>query len=173
MLLGVQAAMVFLLLATLLLICFVNSGQRLVLYATLVGVLAAVSLLAFFVNLKGRYKASAWLTTLVIALGPWGSLLLDGAVARGDFFPLFYIALSILLCAVLLSEIATVVTTFFQMAALTVFVVRNDGMHTLNWPSLLAFIFFSAVFGVIISHISRKQFDQIQKQNEQLREHEE
>jgi diguanylate cyclase (GGDEF)-like protein len=127
---------------------------------------------ALLLNQAGKYNIAVWLTTFCMVSGPWGSILLDETVSKGDFVPLVYIALSIQLCSILLSERATFAIAIFQLGALAATVLLSPGLMKLNLPSLFAFIVFAATLGIISSFTNRKQIEQIEKQRNQLQKDE-
>lgn len=171
-LLWFQAAILFLLAATDVLVCFVDTNSRLAFYLLLVSGLLAIILVAFALNLKGKYTISAWLTVICMVAGPWGSILLDNSVLKGDFLPLIYITLSIQLCAIFLSARATLAITVLEMAGFIAVILLSPDLRAINWPSLMAFLIFTAVLGVVSSLVMRRQIMQIQKHKEQLLESE-
>ena len=130
--------------------------------------LLVMMLAALAFNLRGKYKVSAWLTTIATQLGPWGSVLLDKTVIKGDFVPLIYLALSIQLCSVLLSETATLIIALMQLCSLAVLIALSPGLMTFNWPSLVVFMLFTSVLGIVASFLSRKQMEQLEKHESKL-----
>jgi diguanylate cyclase (GGDEF)-like protein len=169
---GVLLAIVALLCATLILVFFVNRMNRLVLYAGYIGGLLAIVLVALCILLSGRYKISAYLTIFCITVGPWGSVLLDPSVLNGDIVPLVYLVLSIQLCSILLSVRATVISATTQLAFLIILVRSDQSLQSVNWPSLYAFIVFSATLGIVTSQTTRKQIEKIEEQRNQLKKNE-
>ncbi len=170
-LLVVQISLLVLLCATNIFICVVH-GDTMLLYLILVSVLALINVSALALNLSGKYKASAWLTVVSVTIGPWGSLLLDSHVAVGDYMPIVYIAVSIQLCAMLLSVRATAIIAAMQLVGLTFFLAYTPAMHHINWASLVSFVVFVAVLGSVSSNISRRQVEQIERQRNRLLDNE-
>ncbi len=166
-----QITLTLLLCGTLVFVCVVREATFW-LYLTLVSVLALVNVAALVLNFSGRYKTAAWMTILTVTLGPWCSLLLDSHVAAGDFFPIVYVALSIQLCAIMLSEAATGVIAIIQLTGLGFYIARSATLRSMNWPSLVAFVVFVAVLGSISSAINRRQVKQIESQRNRLLEDE-
>lgn len=66
-------------------------------------------------------------------------------MVKGDFVPLVYLALSIQLCAVLLSDKATLIIAFVQLCSLT-----------------------ALVLGIVSSFLSRRQMGQLEKNENEL-----
>ena len=163
-----QLIYVVLLLATAVLCLFVDQGGRLVFYLLLLFGLMAVVLLALLFNLKGKYRASTWLTALCMVFGPWLSILLDPAVSSGDFVPLIYVAMSIQLCSILLQERTTILVSISQLSAMIAFIFLNPALRAINWPSLVAFIVFTAFIGVLYGFSNKRQMAEIEKQRNQL-----
>jgi diguanylate cyclase (GGDEF)-like protein len=158
--------------ATLVLVLGVDTGERRILYVALVGGLLGLLILAFFANKRGRYAIAARLTVACVVLGPWCAIVLDPSVLHGDFVPLVYIALSIFLCSILLSVRMTVLFAGMQFLALLFFPLFVPATATINWPSLLAFIVFTAMLGVVANYMHRKDLEQIDRQKQLLEENE-
>ncbi len=171
-LLIIQLTLLFLLIATIVLVCFVNIGDRLVFYLVLTGSLAFPLVLSLVFNIKGRYKAAAWLTILTSVVGPWLCILVDDTIAHGDYVPLIYMALSIQLCAILLTERVTLVLALLQFSGLALLILFNPGLQGINWPSLMAFIVFMGTLGIVASMLNRRQMEQIEKDRSLLQESE-
>lgn len=167
-----QAIFLALLLMTAILVCFVDHGGRLAFYLALLGVLLLLIAAALVFIAKGHYYASAWLTTICMVLGPWGSILLDPAVLAGDYLPLIYVGISIQLCSILLSERATLAIAIVQLGAVTAAILCNPGLRSINWPSLVCFIVFTATIGILAGFSNRKQLEQIERQRNSLLENE-
>lgn len=163
-----QGIFLTLLFATAILVVFVDHGGRLAFYLALLSVLAALIVAALLLNMKGKFKPSAWLTTICMVLGPWFSILLDPMVLAGDFVPLVYIGISIQLCSILLSERVTVAIALVQMLALLSAILLSPALRAINWPSLVAFVTFTAVIGTLASFSNRKQLEQIEQQRNEL-----
>lgn len=154
------------------LVCFVDRGPRLAFYMILLAALTALIAAAMYFNMRGRYLAAAWLTTICMVLGPWGSILLDPGVLAGDFLPLVYVGISIQLCSILLTERATLAIAALQLCAVAGIIHYSPALKALNWPSLVAFIVFTATIGIMAGFSNRKQLEQIEKQRNELLEDE-
>lgn len=163
-----QLIYIVLLLATAILCLFVDQGGRLMFYLLLLVGLMAVVIISLLFNLNGKYRASTWLTALCMVFGPWLSILLDPAVASGDFVPLIYVAMSIQLCSILLQERTTILVSVIQLCAVIAFIFLNPALRTINWPSLVAFIVFTAFIGVLYGFSNKRQMAEIEKQRNQL-----
>lgn len=167
-LLGIQIVLLPLLSATAALVIIVNNSDRRVLYLMLVIGLLVIMAASLVCNLRGKYKVSAWLTTITMQLGPWGSILLDNAVVKGDFVPLINLALSIQLCSVLLSEKATLIIAFVQLFSLAALILLSPNLMAFNWPSLMVFVLFTSVLGIVSSFLSRRQMEQLEIHEKEL-----
>jgi diguanylate cyclase (GGDEF)-like protein len=167
-LLGIQIALIVLLAATAVTVILVDIGERRVLYLALVISLLGLMIASLLFNLSGKYKASAWLTVIGMQIAPWGSILLDSAVRKGDFVPLVYIALSIQLCAILLPERAILSIAVFQLCSITAFVLSSPGLMAFNWASLVIFVFFTATLGIVTSYVTRNHIEQIERHKKEL-----
>ncbi len=167
-LLGIQTALLSLLSATAVIVIIIDNSDRRVLYLALVISLLALMVISLLFNLSGKYKVSAWLTTISMQLGPWGSILLDNTVIKGDFVPLIYLTLSIQVCSILLSERATLFIAIIQICSLAAFVLSSPNLMIFNWASLFIFVIFTATLGIVASFAIRKQMELIERHKNEL-----
>ena len=163
-----QLIYLVLLFGTMLLCLFVDQGGRLVFYLALLGGLFGLVAAALVLNLTGRYRISTWFTLVCMVFGPWCSILLDPSVLAGDFVPLIYIGLSIQLCSILLTERITLIVSAIQLCGLIATILYSPGLRALNWPSLLAFIMFISVIGILYGFSNKRQLAKIEQQRNQL-----
>lgn len=157
-----------LLLATMILVICVNHGERLRLYLLLVSGIMLIVSLGLLNNLKANYRVATWLTAICMVLGPWASILLDPAVMAGDFMPLIYIAMSIQLSSILLRERTTMIVAVIQLCGVIAVIVLSPPFRAVNWPSLVAFIVFTAVIGILYGFSNRRQLREIESQRNKL-----
>lgn len=143
-------------------------SSRQVLYVALVVGIMLLLALAYGVNRAGHYRLSASLTVACAVIGPWASALVDPTVLRGDFVPLTYVTLSILLAGLLLHPLATAAVAAAQIAGLLVVFLAAPGARSINWPSLLSFVFFASVLSVLSSVVGRQDMEQIDEQTARL-----
>ena len=151
---------------------FGTSPGRIAIYTVLLSGLLVLLFFAFTLNRSGRYTTAAWITVTTAMFGTWGSIALDRAILFGDVVPMVYIALSIILCSLLLSVRVTAVLAAIQFLGLALVPIYYPETTSINWPSLLAFIFFTAVLGVVTNLLHRKDLEQIERQTLQLKESE-
>ena len=137
-------------------------------YMLLVLGLLAVAAFAYGLNWAGHYDTAAWITVGIGVIGPWGSAMLDPIVLRGDFVPLVYVVLPVLLSSVLLRPVASVVLAAMQLGALTLVMIEVPATASVNWPSLLSFVAFTSVLSISASAISRRDLAQIDQQTLRL-----
>lgn len=163
-----QLIFLALLFATMTLTALVNTGGRLVFYLALLLGLFAVITIALLFNLQGKFRLSTWFTAPCMVLGPWLSIVLDPSVLAGDFVPLIYVAMSIQLCSILLSERMTILIALIQLTTVIALIVKTPALFAINWPSLVAFIVFTSVIGVLYGFSNKRQLAQIEEQRNQL-----
>ena len=149
---------------TIVLCVLVDRGARLMFYLLLLFGLAAIVAAALFFNLRGSFRVSTWFTSICMVFGPWLSILLDPTVLAGDFVPLIYIGMSIQLCSILLAERITLVISVVQLSGVIVVILLTPAMRTLNWPSLIAFIIFTSIIGILYGFSNKRQLAEIEKQ---------
>jgi len=159
-----------LLVAALLLVLITTPAvnQRSVLYIGLILGLLALAVLAYGLNWSGHYRVSAGLTVALAAIGPWGSAMLDPAVGQGDFVPLVYVVLPVLLSSVLLSPLVTGALAAMQLGALALVPRFVPATASINWASLISFVAFTSVLSVSSDVVSRRDLAQIDEQTRQL-----
>ncbi len=167
-------SLLILTLATLLLVLIVNSpaSPRRSEYIVLILGLDILIMAAYGLNCAGRYTAAARLTVIGAVFGPWGSLLFDPAILRGDFVPLAYVIVSVLLSSILLSPLATALLAGAQVAALALLPVFSPATAIINWPSFLTLIFFTSVLSILSNMISQSDLAQIERQADLLAQNE-
>ena len=163
-----QLIYVSLILGTMLLCIFVDQGARLTFYLALLGGLLAIVAIALVCNLKGRFLISTWFTSVCMIFGPWLSILIDPKVINGDFVPLIYIGMSIQLCSILLTERATLIISAIQLCGVISLILLSPALRAINWPSLIAFIVFTSIIGVLYGFANNRQLQQIEAQRNQL-----
>jgi diguanylate cyclase (GGDEF)-like protein len=163
-----QAIYLVLISATIALCFFVDREERLLFYLLLLSGLGMMVLGSLILNIRGRYRASVWITSACMILGPWLSILFDPSVFRGDFVPLVYVGLSVQLCAILLNKRATLVVALAHLGGVIAAIAFNSALQAINWPSLVTYIIFTAVVGIAYAFTNNRQLDEIEKQRNQL-----
>lgn len=138
------------------------------LYILLVIGLLVLAALAYGLNRTGHYRVSAGMAVALAAIGPWASAMLDPAVTRGDFVPLAYVVLPVLLASVLLRPLITGVLAALQLCALALVPLVVPATASINWPSLVSFVAFTSVLSVAASAVSRRDLTQIDEQRRKL-----
>jgi diguanylate cyclase (GGDEF)-like protein len=163
-------ALVLLLALTLVEVILVTtgSGNRRVLYIVLITILLSLLLVAFFLNRSGHYTVAAQIAVACGMIGPWGAVFFDQSILQGDFIPLVYTSLSLFLAAILLPVRQTVILAVIEFAALLSLSFIIPASAGINWPSLLAFIFFTSILSVVSTFISHRDMMQIDIQMQLL-----
>jgi len=128
---------------------------------------------ALALNHAGRFTAAALLTVVCAFLGPWGSVLLDNTILRGDFVPLTYVTVPILLSGILLSARITTLFAAVQLAVLALLLALTPAAASVNWPSLCFLVLIVSALSVVANLVNQKDLDQIGRQNLLLAESEE
>ena len=137
-------------------------------YVLLISALIVFDLAAYRLNWTGKYRMSAALTVMAATIGPWGSAALDPTVFRGDFVPLTYVVLPVLLSSVLLHPAATTTLAAFQVAVLALVARFVPATASVNWPSLVSFVGFTSALSILASVVSQRDLAQIDRQTQQL-----
>jgi len=127
---------------------------------------------ALVLNGAGHFRWAAGLVVMSAIAGPWGSVLLDPQIVAGDFVPLTYAVVPILLSGILLSAGTTATVAVLQLVLLLVFSVSVPNPVSVNWPSLLIMVSFVGVLSVVGNLMSTRDIRQIVRQNQRLEESE-
>jgi diguanylate cyclase (GGDEF)-like protein len=130
--------------------------------------LDALFALAYGLNGAGYYRWAAAVTVMAAVVGPWGSAVLDPTVLHGDFVPLAYTIISVLLSSILLSPLLTTMLATVQLLGLALVAIASWEATPINWPSLLALVFTTSVLSILFTIISRDDLKQIDRQTQQL-----
>jgi len=138
-------------------------------YLILITILTVFIGLAFQLNRSGHYLPSAVVTVFSAIAGPWGSILLDPLILKGDFVPLTYVTVSVLLSSILLTPLTTIILAACQSVGLFLVAKFSPGNSALDWPSFLAFIFITFILNIVANFINRKDMEQIDRQHQLLK----
>ena len=92
----------------LLLIANPNHDPRRNEYVVFISGVVVLVIIAYGLNRTGHYFWSAGLTVALAVIGPWGSMIMDPSILQGDFVPLTYVVIPILLCSILLPPPITI-----------------------------------------------------------------
>lgn len=137
-------------------------------YIGLISALLCMLLIAYGLNHIGQYYPSAVLTIICAMLGPWGSVLIDPTIFEGDFVPLTYVVIPVLLSSILLHPFVTIVLATLQMVLVMLVAWSAPVVAPINWPSFLTFVFFISVLSTLANIISQRDLAQIDRQIRQL-----
>ena len=137
-------------------------------YAMLISGLVTFFTVAYILNRAGYYTIAAMLLVFSAIVAPWGSVVLDPSVLEGDFVPLTYELLSVLLSSILLPIYVTIVLAVLQFAGLTFVLVLSSATPSFNWFSFLAFIFLTSALSILANNIIQRNMRQIDAQTHQL-----
>jgi diguanylate cyclase (GGDEF)-like protein len=143
-------------------------NPRRVVYVVLILGLLTLAALAYGLNWSGHYRVSAGMTVALAAIGPWGSAILDPAVRQGDFVPLVYVVIPVMLSSVLLSPSVTGALAALQLCALALAPRYVPATASINWASLISFVAFTSVLSVSADVVSRRDLAQIDEQSHHL-----
>jgi len=146
-----------------------GSVRRLV-YGSLLALFMVFIFGTFMLNRYGHYRLAAGITLIFAFFAPWLSAWLDPAIMKGDFVPLNYVLLPILLSSFLLRPLYTILISIIQFAALVFVALLTPIRETINWPSLIIFVFFASIFSIIQNIVRDRDQLQIDQQNTRLRE---
>lgn len=160
-LLAIQGALLVVLLAFLLILFFSAEDPRHRFYIPMICSLLGILLIALFLNIRGRYRISSFLTVMSVIVTQWISILFDPLVLKGDLVPILYVGLSVQACAILLKERWVVWISIAEMIAVLTILQSMAKTTGINWLSLFAFILATSAIAVSYGHTNRKQLEQI------------
>ncbi len=95
---------------------------------------------------------------------------MDPSILHGDFVPLTYVILSVLLSSILLSPRITAALAGMQLLALLLIASDNAAAASVNWPGFLVLIFLISVLGIISGVIVQRNLAQMDLRNRELAE---
>ena len=144
-----------------------SSPQRDLYIGLIIGLLV-LEIAAFRLNQWGHYGIAAGIAVALAAIGPWGSAMLDPAVAHGDFVPLTFMVLPVLLASVLLRPTITSVLAVLQLCVLALVPLAFPATASINWPSFISFVAFTSALSIAASVVSRRDLAQIDQQTHEL-----
>ncbi len=139
-------------------------------YPPLIVVILILLSAAVILNRIGYTTPSAACTVAAAIIGPWGSLVLDPGVFLGDFFPLIYVSVSVLLSSMLFPLLFTGILASVQFAALILVVAYSPASLLVNWPSFLAFICIISLLSIAANYMVARHLKLIASQHEELQE---
>lgn len=137
-------------------------------YTILIGALVIFCLIAYGLNSNGHYYLSASLLVGSAAITPWASLFVDPSILRGDLIPLVYVTFSVVLSSIFFPTYATFVLAVLQFTGIIVVLLYSPIDASLNWISLVAFIFLTSIFSILANSIIQSDMKQIESQASRL-----
>jgi diguanylate cyclase (GGDEF)-like protein len=138
-------------------------------YIIFISGLVAFFIFAYILNCKGHYIISSTILVISASIAPWVSLYIDPSIFAGDFIPLTYIIISILLSSIFLPLYLTSTLVVFQLTGVTLVLILSPAFESFNWFSLLAFIFLASFFSILANGIIQRDMKQISDQAHQLK----
>jgi len=143
-------------------------SSRRVQYTFLILVMIIFFSFAYRINHTGHYSIAVSMLLFCALLGPWGSLVLDPEVLQGDFVPLTYVLIPVLLSSILVHPAITIGIAFFQISVLLLIPTFTPVSATINWVSFLIFVFLTSILSILSNIISRQDLDEIDRQTHLL-----
>ncbi len=137
-------------------------------YVPYIAWLEAFLAFVYILNAAGRYRLAAGLTVVVAMVAPWISALIDPEIFLGDFVPLTYAMISVMLCSILMSPRMTMAVAVLQLAGYVLVDGLIPAAASLNWPSLLILLLFGSSLSILSSAINREYVVEIERQTQQL-----
>ncbi len=165
---------VFVLLMVLLLIVILDPNQNPLnnQYGIFVAGLAIFLIVPYVLNSIGFYNVSAATLVLGLATAPWVSMLFDPGILQGDFVPLAYIVLPILLSSILCRVQITVILAILQFAGATFVLMYSPSKFPFNWLSFLFFVFATSALSIFANSMIQRNLKQIAYQVKLLADNE-
>jgi len=165
-----QVIILLLTAGTLIIISVINDSDSLrrIVYSRLTISLMAVVAGALYLNFRGYSRLSAVLTVAAAAAGPWLSLVFDPGIFQGDYFPLAYTAVSVMISSIFLPLLPTVLIAVLQCAALIAVVILSPASNSVNSASFLILLFFISALSIIANYIVAEDMKESENQKKQL-----
>jgi diguanylate cyclase (GGDEF)-like protein len=95
-------------------------------------------------------------------------MLLDPSILQGEFVPLTYVIISILLSSLLFPTSITIVLAVFQLTVLGLMSWFSPVTNSINWLSFLIFVFFTSLLSILSNIVNRFDLRLIDQQTEKL-----
>ncbi len=118
---------------------------------------------------KDKYsKAVCFLigSTVVIS---WLPLIFDPAIRNGDFIPIFYLVIPILLASIFVNSVRTIAITFIQIIVSFVVISSSKQLQSLNWISYILFFLIIVIISVINKYMYSKEIEKNILQSQRLK----
>jgi diguanylate cyclase (GGDEF)-like protein len=144
------------------------ASHRRGLYLSLIIGIVILLLFSYALNSVGRFQLSAGLLITAAVIGPWGSILFDPEILQGDFIPLVYLLIPILLSSILLPFSITLIISAVQSIGLFLLSSTLGSMLLFNWASFFSFVVMFSIISILNSVINQNDLYQIESQNQQL-----
>jgi predicted signal transduction protein with EAL and GGDEF domain len=119
-------------------------------------------------NCNGFYNISATILVIIASIAPWASISIDPSIFAGDFVPLSYVTISILLSSILMPLYVTCILASLQFAGIAFVFMASPAIASFNWFSFLAFVFLTSIFSILANSIIQRDMKQISHQAYQL-----
>ncbi len=146
-------------------------AAKLTTYSLVIPTVLVLSLGAYLLNRRGYYTWAAWTLVGAACFLVDSIALLDPTTAQGEILPLFYAIFPIIIAGILLSGWAVLMVSLGQMAVLVLVVIQ--GLEAVTAVRIALFLLVHGVLAVTANWINRRNREQIDRQNQQLRASEE
>ncbi len=133
-------------------------------YTILISIIALFLVYAFQINKKGDYPQAARVTIFAALIGPWGSVIIDSSILKGDYIPLLYIIVTIVLSSIFLTMAETMLISIAQLVLLTFVIFTSSALYAQNWPSVITFVVFIIVLSIVTNYIRSQDLDMLYHQ---------
>ena len=137
-------------------------------YSIVISSLVVLLMFAYGLNCTGYYNLSASLLIASAAIIPWVSLLFDLSILQGDIIPLVYVTFSVVLSSIFFPTYVTFALAVLQFTGTVLTLLYSPIDASLNWISLLAFIFLTSIFSILANSIIQRDMKQVESQAHQL-----
>src|SRR6056297_2374619 len=134
---------------------------------TLAGILV-VSIFRYFKN-KEKFSQAVFFLIGSTAVISWLPLIFDPAIRNGDFIPIFYLVIPILLASIFINTIRTIAVTIIQIIVSFVVISSSEQLQSLNWISYIIFFFIIVIISIINKYMYSKEIEKNNKQSQKLK----
>lgn len=134
---------------------------------TLVGILVVG--ISFYYQKKKKYSEAVFVLIASTVIISWLPLIFDPSIRNGDFIPIFYLVVPILLASLFINSKRTILIAIIQMFASFVVISTSRQLQLLNWISYAIFYLIIVIISIISKYMYNKEIKKNNIQSERLK----
>lgn len=157
----IQAALIVLLLVTLLIILIFTPETNRVIYVCITSVSALVVATSMTFTIRGFFKVGFNLLIAIMYIAPWVSVCYEVIVRSNDYIPILYVVIPVQISALFFQLNTVVWCVTIQTLMITALIALSPSKWDYNWPSILCFVLLLSALGAITSYVLRAQYSKL------------